>query len=632
MANPHPLDPLTPDEIRCAARLARKAMEDISGELRFEIIELLEPPKAAVRRYTPGDAVDRAARVNVYLKDKVGVWQLKISLTQELVLERKHAESACPMIQPEEFMVLEQLVKSDTRFIEACAKRGITDMDLVCVDPWSGGRFGHEDEEGKHISHTFCWVRSHATDNLYAHPVEGLNAVVDIRAMEVLRVDDWGIIPVPNQDYNYDAASQEALRTDLRPIEITQPEGVSFSIKGSELRWHDWSLRLGFNGRESLTLHDIRFKDRPVLYRASLVEMVVPYGSPKNAHFRKNVFDIGEYGLGKLVNSLKLGCDCLGAIQYLDTWVCDINGEPRQCENAICLHEEDDGILWKHLDFRLDKTEVRRARKLVISCIATVGNYEYACYWYLYLDGQIEFEIKATGIINTVGCEPGHPSKYGTEVAPGVEGQIHQHHFCVRLDLSIDGDQNSVLECDTVAEPAGPDNPYGNAFYMRETPVDVEGGRNLSFEHERYWKFINPNRSNALGQPTGYKLHPEKSVTPYADPTSPSGVRMPFVYKQLWLTSYDADERYPGGDFMNQSDGSDGVHTYATKEKNIENADVVAWHVFGLHHLPRPEDFPVQPVVKTGFMLTPVGFFDRNPTLDIPPSDQGNSCHANAKS
>ena len=113
--------------------------------------------------------------------------------------------------------------------------------------------------------------------------------------------------------------------------------------------------------------------------------MVVPYGSPKNAHFRKNVFDIGEYGLGKLVNSLKLGCDCLGAIQYLDTWVCDINGEPRQCENAICLHEEDDGILWKHLDFRLDKTEVRRARKLVISCIATVGNYEYACYWYLYL-------------------------------------------------------------------------------------------------------------------------------------------------------------------------------------------------------------------------------------------------------
>ena len=125
--------------------------------------------------------------------------------------------------------------------------------------------------------------------------------------------------------------------------------------------------------------------------------MVVPYGSPDNAHYRKNVFDVGEYGLGKLTNSLALGCDCLGSIHYLDTWISDIDGNPMCMENAICIHEEDNGILWKHWDWRTDRTEVRRSRRLVISSIATVGNYEYGLYWYFYLDGSIEFEVKATG-------------------------------------------------------------------------------------------------------------------------------------------------------------------------------------------------------------------------------------------
>ena len=288
--------------------------------------------------------------------------------------------------------------------------------------------------------------------------------------------------------------------------------------------------------------------------------------------------------------------------------------------NAICIHEEDDGILWKHWDFRLDQTEVRRARRLVISTIATVGNYEYACYWYLYLDGTIEFEIKATGIINTAACEPGKPGRYGTEVAPGVLGHIHQHHFCARLDLAVDGDRNRVVECDTQVQPLGPDNPYGNAFYTTQMILKTESGRERNPDTERYWKFESATANNALGHATAYKLHPEGSVRPFVHPESPSGRRMPFVYKQLWLTRHHPQERYPGGEFMNHCDGSAGVHQYVTQGRNIDGEDVVAWHVFGLHHLPRPEDFPVQPVAKTGFKLVPVGFFDVNSTLDIPPS------------
>ncbi|CAN0582588.1 unnamed protein product, partial [Ectocarpus sp. 12 AP-2014] len=257
-------------------------------------------------------------------------------------------------------------------------------------------------------------------DNLYAHPIEGLNPVVDIKKMTVVRVDDYGAVPVPEMEVNYDAQFIDEMREDLRPIDVIQPEGVTFSMEGRTIKWHDWSILIGFNGREGLTLHDIRYADRPILYRASIAEMVVPYGSPDSQHARKNVFDIGEYGLGKLANSLELGCDCLGVIHYLDADISGIEGKSETIKNAICIHEEDTGILWKHWDFRTDKTEVRRGRRLVISSISTVGNYEYGSYWYFYLDGKIEFEMKATGIINTVGKTPDTDPRFGTEVAPGV--------------------------------------------------------------------------------------------------------------------------------------------------------------------------------------------------------------------
>jgi primary-amine oxidase len=442
-------------------------------------------------------------------------------------------------------------------------------MSLVCVDPWSAGNFDVEGEEGLHLSHAFCWVKSSPHDNLYAHPIEGLNPVVDIKRMEVIRVDDYGITPIPETDYNYDHEFVTKTRSHLRAIDIEQPDGVSFTMEGQSISWHDWSLVIGFNAREAITLHDIKFADRPVCYRASLAEMVVPYGSPKTPHYRKNVFDIGEYGLGKLANSLTLGCDCVGAIQYLDCWISDINGEPMCIANGICVHEEDYGILWKHWDFRTDRTEVRRARRLVISSI-----------------------------------------------------------FCARLDMAVDGDENSVVECNTVAEPEGPANPYGNAYYLQETLLETECGRTRNPDSERYWKFVNPNRSNHVGRPTGYKLEPRDSRAVFIRPDSPSGRRMPFIRNHLWVTAHDPDERYPGGDFMNHSDGTAGLPAYVGRGRSVQNADIVAWHVFGLHHQPRPEDFPVQPCVTTGFKLMPVGFFDTNPTIDLAGARNERSCHA----
>ena len=624
----HPLQPLTSEEIRRASSAVKAAMADLGAALRFEMIELQEPDKAAVRTHASGAPIPRAAKVNAYRMGQIGVWQFVVDLDTDTVRSKIHHEDACPMIQFEEVLEIDAAVRNDPRFVEACAKRGITDMDLVCIDPWSAGNFGIEGEEGRHISHAFCWLRTSPTDNLYAHPIEGLNPVVDIKTMEVIRIDDYGVTPVPMENANYAAEFQDSFRADLKPIDVVQPEGVSFRMTGHEIAWHDWTLLIGFNAREGLTLHQIAFAGRPVCYRASMAEMVVPYGSPHPAHSRKNVFDIGEYGFGRLANSLSLGCDCLGAIKYLDCWISDINGEPMCIENGICIHEEDDGILWKHLDLRTGLTEVRRSRRLVISSISTVGNYEYASYWYFHMDGSIEYEMKATGIINTVACVPGTPQKFGTEVAPGVVGQIHQHLFCTRLDMSVDGDRNSVVECDTHIEPEGPDNPHGNGFYLQETVIDSEGGRSRNVDAERYWKFVSAQNRNHVGAPTAYKLEPTHSRGSFVRPDSPSGRRMPFTRQHLWVTAYDPDERYPAGEFMNHSDGSDGLPAFVAKQRPVVDTDIVAWHVFGLHHLPRPEDYPVQPVVKSGFKLMPAGFFDRNPALDLPSDANKASCHA----
>jgi primary-amine oxidase len=612
----HPLAPLGPDEIARVVAVVRASA--VGAGALFETIELKEPDKSAFSAW-PAHPVPRDARANICRPGSPGVWRVVVSLDDEVILSTVHVPAARPMIQLEKFLAIEAIVRDDPAFAAACARRGITDMTTVCVDPWSAGSFGIHGEEDGYLSHTFCWLRLRENENFYAHPIEGLNAVVDIHKGEVIRVDDYGVMPIPMTEVNYEAQFRSDFRAPLKPLDVVQPEGPSFVLDGHAINWDKWSLVVGFNAREAITLHDIRYDGRTVCHRASLVEMVVPYGTPANGHYRKNVFDIGEYGLGKLANSLKLGCDCLGHIAYLDAHLNTMNGEIMTIENAVCIHEEDSGILWKHWDFRTERTEVRRGRRLVISCICTVGNYEYASYWYLKQDGSIEFEMKATGIINTAACLPGQPSKYGAEVSPGVEGHIHQHAFCARLDMAVDGPNNSVVECNTIAEPAGPENPYGNAFYVQETALrgELAACRRAEPATQRYWNVTNPSRRNHVGRPVSYKLEPNHTIIPFVRPESPSGRRATFMQNHLWVTAYDPEERYPAGEFMNHSDGSGGIADFVKQDRSIENTDIVLWHVFGLHHLPRTEDFPVQSCISTGFRLTPNGFFDQNPGIDL---------------
>ncbi|MCE2466290.1 MAG: primary-amine oxidase [Dehalococcoidia bacterium] len=630
----HPLDPLTADEIVQTSAIL-KAHRQLGARVRFETIVLKEPDKKSVLGFRPGDPIDREAFVVILDNDDGATYEAAVSLSQGQVTSWKHVPGVQPRIMFDEFSECEAAVKADPDFQNALRKRGIDSPDLVMVDPWSAGHYGFAEEEGKRLALARCFLRSGPTDNGYARPIEGLSVLVDLNSMKIMRIDDYGIVPMAPNPGNYAAEFMGHFREDLKPLDITQPEGPSFTVDGNSVTWQKWSLRVGFTPREGLVIHTVGYEDqgriRPILYRAALSDMVVPYGDPSKDHYRKNAFDAGEYGIGSLTNSLTLGCDCLGEIYYFDATLNDGRGCAFTIPNAVCMHEEDYGILWKHTDWRTGKAEVRRSRRLVVSSVATVGNYEYGFFWYFYQDGTIQLEVKLTGIINTAGIAEGEKPRHGTLVAPQLNAHVHQHFFNFRLDMSVDGEANSVHEVNTVAEAPGPDNPHGNAFYAESTPLktELEAQRIIDPLRGRYWKVSNPSVVNALGTPVGYKLMPGENILPFADPSASIMQRAGFMTKHLWATPYAPDETSATGPYPNQHPGGDGLPSYTKGNRNIENTDVVLWYTLGYHHVPRPEDWPIAPVAYCGFSLKPVGFFDTNPVLDVPPSAHHNgACHA----
>jgi primary-amine oxidase len=591
---------------------------------------LVEPTKDEVRSWAPGQPFDRRVRLMLVAGPEANVVEAVVSLrTGELSM------TDVPDVRPgllfEESFAAIVAVQENSEWQQAMRARGIEDLETVQIDPWPAGSFGFSHEEGRRICRCLFYVRHTPEDNGYAHPIEGIVAFVDMARGEVLEIIDTGVVPVPTECGNYYPESI-SLREDLKPIEIIQPEGPSFTVDGNHVRWQKWSLRVSMDSVEGLILHEVGYEDgghvRPVLFRASVTEMVVPYGDPGPMHGWKNAFDAGEWGLGRMANSLALGCDCLGVIHYFDAVFSSERGHPYVVQNAICMHEEDYGILWKHNDPRSDRNEVRRSRRLVVSTIATVGNYDYGFFWYFYLDGTIQFEVKLTGILSTMAVAPGEHPRFASMIAPQLAAPFHQHLFNVRLDADVDGPTNSVYEVNTHPVPPGPDNPWSNAFAPVETLLETESRaqRVIDPSTSRCWKIVNPRSHNRLGNPVAYKLVPGSTPTLLADPQSSVAQRAGFATRNLWVTPYNPVERRAAGDYPNQHAGGDGLPRWTAADRPVVERDIVLWYTFGVTHVPRPEDWPVMPVEYAGFMLVPFGFFDRNPALDVPPPP-GKDCH-----
>jgi primary-amine oxidase len=618
----HPLDPLEPAELELAVATVRK-QQRLSDNVRFVSVSLKEPGKDVVRRWRPETGSSREAFLILLDRTTGRGYEAVVDVSQGALKSYKALpEGVQPPIMLDEFGECEEAVRRSPVFREAMKKRGIEEMSLVMVDAWSAGHYGNEprEDKGKRLVRALCWVRSEPSDNGYARPIENVVVVFDLNRKEIVRLEDYGAIPTPPHSGNWAREYIKQTRADLKPLEVSQSEGTSFVAQGHEVAWQKWSVRIGFNPREGLVINTVSYDGRPVLYRASIAEMIVPYADPKKSSYHKNVFDIGEYGVGMMANSLLLGCDCLGAIRYFDVHGTDSRGRVVTIKNAICVHEEDFGMLWKHTDWRTNQSDARRSRRLVVSMVATVGNYDYGFYWYFYQDGSIQVEVKLTGVMNTTALKPGEAARYGTEVASQLNAPYHQHYFNARLDFAVDGEQNSVQELNTRSAPPGPENPYQSGFFAETTPLlkELEAQRNTDAGSARFWRVVNPGRKNKMGQPVAYRLCPGETTLPFARPDAPVLKRAGFLTRNLWVTPFDPEQRFPAGDYPNQHEGGDGLPKWTKADRDLADRDLVLWYTFGQTHVPRLEDWPVMPVSSVGFMLRPDGFFDQNPALDLP--------------
>jgi primary-amine oxidase len=623
----HPLDPLTAGEISKAAAIVRRD-RGVGDEWRFASIELREPAKADLPALEDGRLVRREALVVCWNRADGQAYLATVSLTGDEVGDWEHLPGQQPNITVDEWHECDEMLRAHPDLVAALARRGITDLSRVLTDMWAyGGALVPERYRGRRLGWSDVWYRGSERGNPYAHHVTGLHPVIDLNTMTLLELEDayeGGEAPDVMGEYLPDLIPMR-LR-EVTPLEISQPQGVGFALDGYQLSWQNWRLRVGFNHREGLVLHQVRWQSptalRSVAHRLSFAEMVVPYRDASPDHYRRTAFDIGEWGLGFMTTSLTLGCDCLGEITYLDAVVHDSRGEPRTIPNAICVHEEDSGVGWKHVDERAG-VEVRRARRLVISFHVTVANYEYLVYWRFYQDGNIECEVRATGVLVTSHvAAPGSRPANGTLVDRGTYAPFHQHFIVARLDLDVDGPANTVLATDSVPAAPGGDDPYGLGLVVRKTALrtEADGKQDYDWGTQRGWTVVNSGVLNGLGTPVGYKLVPSATFPPLLDPASPAFQRAAVIGHPLWVTPYHQDERWPCGDFPVQSEADSGLAVWTSADRRIEDTDVVLWYVFGIHHVTRPEDWPVMPSDIVSFWLKPSGFFDRNPALDVPPS------------
>jgi primary-amine oxidase len=621
----HPLDPLTEEEFRQVAAILRRDRA-VGPGWRFASIELIEPGKQALRQSRDAG---REALAVCWNRGDGQAYRAVVSLAGAAVTAWEHLPGQHPNMTLDEWHECDEMLRGNPLLAQALARRGITDLSRVVTDLWAyGAALVPERYRGLRIGWSDVWYRGSEHGNPYARHVAGLHPVVDLNRMTLLELEDSlgggadAALPEVMGEYLPELIAMP-LR-EVKPLHVTQPEGVSFTLEGRLLCWQNWQLRLGFNHREGLVLHTVGFRDggrvRPVAHRLSFAELFVPYRDATPDHYRRTAFDIGEWGLGFMTTSLERGCDCLGEIRYLDAVVHDTSGAPRVISNAICVHEEDNGVGWKHVDDR-SGAQVRRARRLVVSFHVTVANYEYLVYWRFYQDGSIECEVRATGIMVTSSFPAGRQPPYGTLVDNRTYAPFHQHFIVARLDLDVDGPANTVYASQSEAAGPGEDDPYGLGLVIRDTPLQTElqGRQDYDWASQRGWKVVNDNVRNGLGTPVGYKLVPAGSFPPLLDPSSPAFRRAEAIGHTLWVTPYRQDERWPCGDFPNLSERDQGLPRWTARDRPIANTDVVLWHVFGIHHITRPEDWPVMPVDATSFWLKPFGFFDRNPALDVPP-------------
>jgi primary-amine oxidase len=607
-ANPvHRLDPLSAQEVTLVTDALSKAGR-MPASVRVVTIELNEPDKSSRSQTRVGRAV---------------LYDWSSSVTTEMTVDLQSRAVSAPTTvatgdPPVRRVVIDratEIALGDRRVVQALARHGVKDLERITFLGGLG--------EGTRLP------RRGGSISLIVSPLvwDPIGNGMEVRGLDV-RVELVGgtveeVLESPFRGGGTETSVAAApAGRPLRPLVVSQPNGPSFSIRGSEILWDRWRLHVGVHPRRGIEIYDVAIVEgnatRPVLYRAGLSELMTPYGDPEYVSWYPR--DAGDYGMS-LYSATRasaiIGTDAPANATFVSAVFPDPKGRPVTVPRVVAIYERDGGVLWRH------SNRSARSRQLVLSGYTTVDNYDYLFHWIFSQDGSIDVQTQLTGVMNVRpvgstrdGAHGDDEPMFGHLVAPRVRAPNHQHFFNWRLDLDVDGDSNRVLEMNTSNVQAQLKDRTGEWFGMRQTTLksEVSARRDMDLSTARRWVVASGTKMNDLGQHTAYALIPGENAPSYQAPGSAPRRRASFLDHQLWVTLFDPRQMYASGEWVNLMREREGVEAWSAGDRPIVDKDVVLWYTHSVLHLPRPEDWPVMPSHTAGFRLVPIGFWASNPT------------------
>jgi len=643
----HPLDPLDADELATIATVLKRSGR-FSADANFAWIGLQEPDKRLVQDFKPGADFPRRATLDAIDYAQRKAYAVVVDVKRRELVAVTELAGLQPGLTDRDFEIAKDILDADPRVKAALVARGLKVGDKVADSVGiEYAPIGHDPDlarQGGRLMRAFFASDQDAV-NEFSPFLDGLSAVVDLYAKQVIRLDDNPGAPriaVPHDIFD------RKVRGSARPSAAREPRGRdgrrSFSVERNVVRWRNWQLRYGFNLREGLVLYQVGYEEagrrRSILYRASVSEIVTAYGDASDFWSWLELFDEGVFGLGASAVAVEPGREVPANALVLDPLLPDA-GQPRfsmRAPRRIYVYERDAGNLMYYRQG--DLTFHARARELVIGFLASFGNYVYGINWVFRQDGSFRFEAELAGEVMTrfvrrPTCEicaaiaagpgahtPGGDERYGTLVHPGLVAANHQHWFNLRLDFDIDGVANAVME-NSRARPGEPPHDASEADrraliarrMVLATSADVDG--HMDEEMARSWTIYNPAAARRDGRPAGYTLVPMENTTTIFPPARLQGAAG-FTARHVWVTPYRAGEFYAGGPYPSQApdDYDDTLARYARPD-SIHDRDIVVWYSLGMTHFPRVEDYPVMSSARMSVTFQPDGFFARNPAVGL---------------
>ncbi len=638
----HPLDPLTWDEYWTIVEVLKQS-ERTDEKTKFWLVNLKEPPKSDVLAWQPGDEIPRSAFA--VLRQGPKIYEAAIDLADRKVTSWEEVEGVSIPVDDEERDSINVLVKKNVEWRAAMERRGITDLEaLDCWVELLGYFATAEQLDGRRVARVSCELEMRSS-RYFPGPsgwIGGITVLVDADNFEILQVVEEGAAPIRTDD-DYEAVIDHP-REVRTPITVEQPLGPSFELEGHRVSWQKWSFHFRVDPRVGLVISDVRYKDgertRSIMYQGMLAEIFVPYMDPSLPWYDFNFFDTGGSGFAV---PLEPDLDCPENAVYFDALVARYeDGQPKTAERSACLFERYSGdVAWRHQYGGRRAVESRAARDLVLRMVARLGNYDYFFDWVFQQNGAITVRVGATGMDNvkivpapvavvasgtngggTNGDEAAPAADaYGRYVAKNVVAVNHDHFFSFRLDLDVDGPENS-FERDALKTVRLPDDHSRKSLWVVESSiarVESDGKLRIDLERPSLWRVINPQVKNRVGYPVSYQIVPRSNLLSLMDSDDYPQRRGGFIDYHLWVTPYNPNELYVGGLYPAISrDEPVGLPAWTAADRSIVNTDIVVWYTFGMHHVPRSEDWPLMPTAWYSFEIRPFDFFDHNPALDLP--------------